>query len=65
MVNLKEHYCNKVSWYLKRIGQDTGRWDCVVRKEVKPFALMHENDPNKHLGTFVKQEDGTTINVRK
>ena len=65
MVNLKEHYCDKVSWYLKRIGQDTGRWDRVVRKEVKPFALMHENDPNKHLGTFVKQKDGTTINVRK
>ena len=65
MIKLKDLYCQKVSWYLKRTGQDTGRWDKVKRKEVEPFALMHANDPNKHLGTFVKQKDGTTINVRK
>ena len=52
MIKLKDFYCQKVAWYLKRIGQDTGRWDKVIRKEVDPFALMHENDPNKHLGRF-------------
>lgn len=65
MIKLKDLYCRKVAWYLKRIGQDTGRWDKVVRKEVEPFALMHANDPNKHLGTFVRQDDGTTVNIRK
>ena len=52
MIKLKDFYCQKVAWYLKRIGQDTGRWDKVIRKEVDPFALMHKNDPNKHLGRF-------------
>lgn len=52
MIKLKDLYCQKAAWYLKRIGQDTGRWERVVRKEVDPFALMHENDPNKHLGRF-------------
>lgn len=64
MIKLKDFFCQKVAWYLKRIGQDTGRWDKVVRKEVEPFALMHENDPNKHLGVF-KEIDGETVNVRK
>lgn len=64
MVKLKDFYCQKVAWYLKRIGQDNGRWDQVVRKEVEPFELMHENDPNKHLGQF-RQVDGKTVNVRK
>jgi hypothetical protein len=64
MVKLKDLYCQRVAWYLKRIGQDTGRWDKVVGKEVEPFALMHANDPNKHLGQF-RQIDGKTVNVRK
>lgn len=65
MIALKQKYVEKVVWFLKCIGQDTGRWDKVLRKEVEPFSLMHDNDPNKHLGTFVKQKNGTTINVRK
>ena len=48
MIALKEQYVRKVAWFLKRIGQDTGRWAKVLRKEVEPFALMHANDPNKH-----------------
>ena len=52
MIALKDFYCQKVAWYLKRIGQDTGLWDRVVRKEVDPFELMHANDPNKHLCRF-------------
>ena len=64
MIKLKDYYCQKVSWFLKCIGQDTGRWDRVVSREVEPFALMHENDPNKNLGSF-KQVDGKTVNVRK
>jgi hypothetical protein len=61
MVKLKNHYCQKVAWYLKRIGQDTGRWDQVVRGEVGPYALMHENDPNKHLGTYTTVDGKTTL----
>ena len=61
MVKLKNHYCQKVAWYLKRIGQDTGRWDQVVRGEVQPYALMHENDPNKHLGTYQTVNGKTTL----
>ena len=64
MVALKQQYVEKVVWFLKCIGQDTGRWAKVLRKEVEPFALMHANDPNKHLGTF-RQVDGKTVNVRK
>jgi hypothetical protein len=64
MITLKQQYVEKVVWFLKCIGQDTGRWAKVLRKEVEPFALMHANDPNKHLGTF-RQVDGKTVNVRK
>ena len=64
MIALKQQYVEKVVWFLKCIGQDTGRWAKVLRKEVEPFALMHANDPNKHLGTF-RQVDGKTVNVRK
>ena len=64
MHKLKEQFAAKVSWYLKRIGQDTGHWDKVKRKEVDPFVKMYENDPNKHIAHFV-QVNGQTINVRK
>ena len=64
MVTLKQQYVEKVVWFLKCIGQDTGRWDKVLQKEAEPFALMHANDPNKHLGTF-RKVDGKTVNVRK
>ena len=64
MIALKEMYCQRVAWFLERIGQDTGRWAKVLQKEVEPFALMHANDPNMHLGTF-RQVDGKTVNVRK
>jgi len=64
MITLKQQYVEKVVWFLKCIGQDTGRWDKVLQKEVEPFALMHANDPNKHLGTF-RQVNGKTVNVRK
>ena len=64
MQRLKETYAAKVAWFLKRIGQDTGHFDKVLRKEVEPFVLMYENDPNKHLGVF-HNIDGKTVNVRK
>ena len=64
MVALKQQYVEKVVWFLKCIGQDTGRWDKVLRKEVGAMALLHENDPNQHLGVF-KKIDGKMVNVGK
>jgi len=61
MVKLKNFYCQKAAWYLKRIGQGTGRWDKVIKGEVEPYALMHENDPNKHLGTYTTVNGKTTL----
>ena len=60
MQKLKQVFAAKVGWYLKRIGQDTGHWDKVVRKEVEPYSLMHANDPNKNLSTYkwVKTAEG-------
>ena len=60
MQRLKEQFAAKVGWYLKRIGQDTGYWDKVLRKEVEPYSLMHANDPNKNLSryTWVKTAEG-------
>lgn len=60
MQKLKEQFAAKVGWYLKRIGQDTGYWDKVLRKEVEPYSLMHANDPNKNLSTYtwVKTAEG-------
>ena len=64
MVALKQQYVEKVVWFLKCIGQDTGRWDKVLQKEVGAMALLHENDPNQHLGVF-KKIDGKMVNVGK
>ena len=64
MVALKQQYVEKVVWFLKCIGQDTGRWDKVLRKEVGAMALLHENDPNQHLGVF-RKIDGKMVNVGK
>jgi hypothetical protein len=64
MVALKQQYVEKVVWFLKCIGQDTGRWDKVLRKEVDAMALLHENDTNQHLGVF-KKIDGKMVNVGK
>ena len=60
MQRLKEQFAAKVGWYLKRIGQDTGYWDKVLRKEVEPYSLMHANDPNKNLSRYswVKTAEG-------
>jgi hypothetical protein len=64
MVALKQQYVEKVVWFLKCIGQDTGRWDKVLRKEVDAMALLHENDINQHLGVF-RKIDGKMVNVGK
>ena len=64
MVALKQKYVEKVVWFLKCIGQDTGRWDKVLRKKVDAMALLHENDTNQHLGVF-KKIDGKMVNVGK
>lgn len=64
MVQLKQLYAEKVAWFLRAIGQDTGYWNKVAAGLVEPFSLMHANDPNKHLGSF-KLVDGKTVNVRE
>jgi len=60
MQKLKEQFAAKVGWYLKRIGQDTGYWDKVLRREVEPFSLMHANDPNNNIATYkwIKTAEG-------
>ena len=64
MVALKQQYVEKVVWFLKCIGQDTGRWDKVLRNEVDAMALLHKNDINQHLGVF-RKIDGKMVNVGK
>ena len=64
MVALKEIYARKVNWFLKAIGQNTGHFDKAMRKEIEPFAIMHANDPNKHLATY-KSKDGKIVDVRR
>jgi hypothetical protein len=64
MVALKEIYARKVDWFLKAIGQNTGHFDKAMRKEIEPFAIMHANDPNKHLATY-KSKDGKIVDVRR
>ena len=64
MVALKEIYARKVDWYLKLVGQSSEHFDKAMRKEIEPFAIMHANDPNKHLGTY-KHKDGKLVDVRR